>query len=947
MKILEGELSFLRGEGEMSELIRSKDWSNTSIGDAAQWPQSLRTSVSILLNSKFPMFVWWGKDHITIYNDAYRVIAGDKHPEALGLPGAEVWSEIWDVVGPLARAVFDEGVSTWADDQLLYVNRHGYVEETYFTYSYSPVFDESGGIGGVFCACTETTEKVFAKRKSIEREEALRHLLTEAPVAICIVTGENYIVDLANEGMLQLLGRTDAMIGKPIAESLTEAKQQGLLSILDAVRQTGETYSINTFPVTLIINGVRQARYFDLVFKPYQEDNTNGVFSSIFCVGHNVTDQVLTQKKLKENESNLLQRVEERTSDLQEQKAFIASILNASFNGIYALRAVRNSEGVIVDFEYLFTNNIVANILNKTADELMGTSMLKTLPESIDNGFFDVFCNALQTGKPEQGVTHFIARDISAWFDYVIMPIDAETLVVTTHDITQQKQASLQIEQQRNLLDNILKYSPSAITVTEVIRDNSGKVTDGKTIVANTIAEKYLGVPLEQIMKNSIGQIDPNFIASSAFTEGVNTLLSGEPFMRQYYLESSQKWLELSVGKLDDERWINVFSDVTATKKAELEMLKSVERLAAVFNASQSGMFTFSPVFDANQEIIDFRFVITNANFASYVGQTPEVLEGALGSTWFPGYLTSGVFDIYKTSFITGETQRRDVHYNEDGLDIYIDLLSTKVGDEILVTFTDYTELKKVQIELEKHIAELKRSNANLEEFTHAASHDLKEPVRKMQVFFDRFKTSLDNLSPEQEFLVAKVHEATRRMSSLIDDLLDYSEVRMGVDLVETIDLNRKLQAVITDLEVAIQDKWAVIDVGDLPTIQGHRRQFQQLFHNLIQNALKYSKHDIPPHISITSTMVKGKNSTFSLPADKENSSFYLIEVSDNGIGFNQSHAERIFLMFKRLHGKAEYEGSGVGLAIVRKVVENHHGEIAAVSQLGEGTTFKILLPVN
>src|SRR5215217_3158964 len=131
---------FLAGGGQMGALARNKDWSATPLGDPASWPQSLRATVSILLNSQFPMFVWWGPEMITIYNDAYQVILGEKHPNALGRSGPVVWAEIWDVVGPLADKVMQEGTSTWAEDQILYMNRHGYTEETYFTFSYSPVF---------------------------------------------------------------------------------------------------------------------------------------------------------------------------------------------------------------------------------------------------------------------------------------------------------------------------------------------------------------------------------------------------------------------------------------------------------------------------------------------------------------------------------------------------------------------------------------------------------------------------------------------------------------------------------------------------------------------------------------------------------------------------------------------------------------------------------------
>lgn len=154
------------GGGEMGALMASIDWSQTPLGPVEQWPQSLQTAVSICLFSRFPIFLWWGPELIQIYNDAYRPILGTtKHPAAMGKPGQETWSEIWDIIGPMLESVYGEGKATWSDDQMLPIERHGFTEEVYFTFSYSPIFDESGGIGGIFTAVTETTGRVLNERR--------------------------------------------------------------------------------------------------------------------------------------------------------------------------------------------------------------------------------------------------------------------------------------------------------------------------------------------------------------------------------------------------------------------------------------------------------------------------------------------------------------------------------------------------------------------------------------------------------------------------------------------------------------------------------------------------------------------------------------------------------------------------------------------------------------
>jgi signal transduction histidine kinase len=159
------EMQFLEGGGECGALMRAKDWSATPLGPAEGWPQSLRTAVSLLLNSRYPMFLFWGPQLIKIYNDGYRPITGEKHPWALGTPGPQVWPEIWSDIGPMVERVVRDGEATWSDDLPLFMRRRGFPEEVFFTFSYSPVRDESGGVGGMFCACTETTAKVQGERR--------------------------------------------------------------------------------------------------------------------------------------------------------------------------------------------------------------------------------------------------------------------------------------------------------------------------------------------------------------------------------------------------------------------------------------------------------------------------------------------------------------------------------------------------------------------------------------------------------------------------------------------------------------------------------------------------------------------------------------------------------------------------------------------------------------
>jgi signal transduction histidine kinase len=262
--------------------------------------------------------------------------------------------------------------------------------------------------------------------------------------------------------------------------------------------------------------------------------------------------------------------------------------------------------------------------------------------------------------------------------------------------------------------------------------------------------------------------------------------------------------------------------------------------------------------------------------------------------------------------------------------------------------FTDITENKKHHLELERMLHELKRSNEALEEFARAASHDLKEPIRKVQFFISRLKSDMsETVTQAQSDLFNRIEKASDRMRQLVEDLLEYSHLTANPREKESVDLNERLQQVLYDVELLVREKGALIYCGSLPTINGNLRQLQQLFQNLVANALKYSRDGVEPRIEISSREVVGKDSGFDLPSADAMRSFHLVEVRDNGIGFDPEHAERIFDVFTRLHGNAEYQGTGIGLSIVKKVAENHGGYARAEGEPNKGARFFILLPAD
>jgi PAS domain S-box-containing protein len=262
-------------------------------------------------------------------------------------------------------------------------------------------------------------------------------------------------------------------------------------------------------------------------------------------------------------------------------------------------------------------------------------------------------------------------------------------------------------------------------------------------------------------------------------------------------------------------------------------------------------------------------------------------------------------------------------------------------------SFTDIHDRKTFADKLESEVAqrtiELERSNKELESFNYIASHDLQEPLRKIQTFILLLGKSGDE--EEQKRYIDKITTSAQRMSKLIQSVLEYSRLSQAPAVFEATDLNQILENVISDYELLIAEKAAVIKSEKLPVIKAVPLQMQQLFSNLISNSLKFSSKD--PVIKIASRIVSGREINIHHHNVNADQKFAEIKFSDNGIGFDQQYSEQIFKLFQRLHSKSEYSGTGVGLSIVSKILEKHNGLIKVESANNKGATFTVWLPYN
>jgi len=277
--------------------------------------------------------------------------------------------------------------------------------------------------------------------------------------------------------------------------------------------------------------------------------------------------------------------------------------------------------------------------------------------------------------------------------------------------------------------------------------------------------------------------------------------------------------------------------------------------------------------------------------------------------------------------------------YLNNWLVSFVDINAQKIVEE---TLKDNSDLKAVQLKLEELNTQLSFKNKELEQFAFIASHDLQEPLRKIMIMLSR---AGENLTEEekQNFFFDRISAAAQRMSNLIKDVLNYSRIDDRDKLLETVDLNAILGEAMEESALIIEERGAALTVDSLPVVKGLGSQLRQLFYNLIINAVKFNNRE--PRIAIRYLLADAKD--FADIATNSSGRYHQISISDNGIGMEAEYSERVFNMFQRLHDRDKYGGNGIGLALCRRVVENHHGFITFESQPDMGTTFKIYLPVS
>lgn len=334
--------NFLDGGGEMGARMRAYDWKSSSLGPPEEWPQSLRVTLRLMLNSGHPMFIWWGPQLIQFYNDAYAETMGpERHPSALGARGRDCWDEIWHIIGPQVEYVLAGKGSTWNEDRLVPVTRHGRREDVWWTYSYGPI-DLDGGVGGVLVVCNDVTVQHLVKEELKDRTRHLEKLFEQAPSFMAVMRGPDHVFELTNGAYKRLVGDRD-FIGRSVRDVIPELEGQGFFELLDEVYQTGETHVGRRVPLSAFVDADRPLKdmYVDFVYQPIMD--ANGKVSEIFVEGVDVTDHVRAEEHLRLMNEELKHRGKNMLS-------VVSAIASQTFRGAVASTAMEAFRGRINAF---------------------------------------------------------------------------------------------------------------------------------------------------------------------------------------------------------------------------------------------------------------------------------------------------------------------------------------------------------------------------------------------------------------------------------------------------------------------------------------------------------------------------------------------------------------------------------------------------------------------
>ncbi|WP_445737463.1 ATP-binding protein [Mariniflexile sp.] len=648
---------------------------------------------------------------------------------------------------------------------------------------------------------------------------------------------------------------------------------------------------------------------------------------------------------------------------IRKSEAFLKSVLSTTDNIVNYYEPVFDSDKNPMDFKIVFANECNRDYLGIEPNDMLDKSVIKAHPLHKD---YEEIKELIQSYNEKNKVIfdrQLIVNEKRMWFRCLVTPL-AEGILVTYRNSTPEEEAkqmelnlkkrlenqNLMLLDNRALLTNIFKSITHIVMHFKSIRDEDGKIVDFEILFVNDKISPLTGDIPDDIKNSKVSEVYPNIFKLGVFEHLVKAIENDQPqnYEVPYNRNGTVKWFRATAIKLGDGVTITS-RDVTEEKEKTEQIIKLNEQLViqnSILKEAERMAKTGSFFWDMDTNVSE-----VSDNFHKMLGYGPneflpsfEKYREFIHPEDLEEFEKIGLNPVEK--ILTKEHTYRIVtkqgrlkHFKTNGQFINRNDTMVMVG-----VVQDVTETIEAEEELLKSNLELKSRNSELESFNRVASHDLQEPLRKIQLFALRIEdTEAEKFSVKSQEYFSKVIKAVHRMQSLIQNLLAYSRIDSSKKDFEKIDLNTVLEKVKEDLSTSMHDSQAEIISDNLPKVKGVVFQMEQLFTNLISNAIKYKNANKTPKIQIQYTKVPASE----LPQYilKSSRQYHKISFVDNGIGFNQQYAEKIFEVFQRLHQKTEYSGTGIGLAICKKIVENHNGYMYATATEGVGAEFIVYLP--
>lgn len=813
--------------------------------------------------------------------------------------------------------------------------------ELYWKVIHTPILNDAGDVEAIIHSAINVTDRVMASLKD-ERIRALEpayNLFRHSNIAIHFFKGPDLVIEMANAPTLRYWDRDSTIVGKPLREVLPELEEQHYFNILQTVYRSGRPYLANDVPVTFDRRDGQETLYFNVVFQAYFEDASPQPVG-VMAMATDVTEEYLTRRALAERERTIA--LAEEVGDLG---VFTVDLKSDT---------VSYSPQIMTWLSVTKLNLPVKDILKRVHAEDFELVSAVMAGENQEGSKHDI---VFRVPHPRTGEIQYL-RSIGQMQMEDGKPVTISGII---QDITKDVASQTAVEQSAQRLKSLIESAPFPIgvyigremrieMVNQAILDVWGRD-------ASVIGKTYREVLPELERQGPFEQLDEVFITGISFHAHNQRIdLAREGHLQTFYFNYSFTPLFDSSGKVYGV--MNTAANVTDLFLAKQKVEQSEHNFRNIIKQAPVAMcllrgqhHTIEVVNEpmlhiwgkSSQEVIDKS--VFEALTLARAEHMKEILDQV--------YATGENISSNETLVILDRGGKEETIYQNVEYQPYRDSEGNIIG--VLAISIDVTEQVLARHKIEEIVHErtkdlelantrLQLSNAELEQFAYIASHDLQEPLRKIGMFTQMLEEEMQEASPRAKNQMERIQNAVSRMNNLIRDILGYSQLSRKTDVYRKTKLDNIIEEVLADFDLILEEKKGRVEYADLPVIDAIPLQMVQLFHNLISNALKYSKPDVPPIIVISSTILASEEAE-SLELSSASGSFHKITIKDNGIGFPQEYAQKIFNIFQRLHGKMEYAGTGIGLAMCKKIADNHHGAIYAESVEGEGSVFTVILP--